>query len=625
MAPEVVRTFLGHRFSGHGYNRINDDQHMGGTFRRVIWLIVSVGMTSVLVQQLYLSFTNFLSEPTSTSIEIQQPPKNDFPAVTICPMSPMKPTKLEDLLQTNPEVANYPALQVDILQKSMESIHQIVENYYQRLNESTEGLNDNVSYSLYSDIVGVPYENFLAAEIPYYYQQSYEALKEFMDGFITFSNLGGQEVNINGVPVRFDPLNETHRNILGFPDAYLFPDENDVLTMLLSYSSHYFQQSLNTKGANFDLLDIMENCVFKSSDCTGYYGEVRSDLKFYPYPDPYWKTCFYFNHALFHDSKTPRETIKSIGLGRDKGLEFVLKSRDADYLGILGNPKGFAVFVFDPNAMGLRSDYVYIPNDMVVDIAVQRSEFYRISLPDEICAPDDYLSTLIPLYWHESTQRSWTAYGDYEQLSCMELMSAMEIAKQCGCLYGSKTLGSITFDVFKDTYRPCGFFHLICVEEILVNHTIMERCPPACKTVTYKLATATTPMDQQGFKDRYLWDQLIYANPLGSVNPNDTRYSKVKVYFPTPNVEILRTNKVWTSASFVGNIGGMVGLYIGMSFITMFEVVEFLIDVVFALGSRLFNKRGKQKKVYDNWQWRTASGAKIGPDGSLFYPAQKAF
>ncbi|XP_006867972.1 PREDICTED: acid-sensing ion channel 5 [Chrysochloris asiatica] len=67
--------------SFHGIHNIVRNR---SKIRKLIWLVVVLGSVSLVVWQIYSRFVNYLTWPTTTSVEVQYVEKMEFPAVTFC-------------------------------------------------------------------------------------------------------------------------------------------------------------------------------------------------------------------------------------------------------------------------------------------------------------------------------------------------------------------------------------------------------------------------------------------------------------------------------------------------------------------------------------------------------------
>lgn len=67
--------------SFHGLHNIVRNR---SKIHKVIWLVVVLGSVSLVIWQIYSRLVNYLTWPTTTSVEVQYVEKIEFPAVTFC-------------------------------------------------------------------------------------------------------------------------------------------------------------------------------------------------------------------------------------------------------------------------------------------------------------------------------------------------------------------------------------------------------------------------------------------------------------------------------------------------------------------------------------------------------------
>ena len=73
--------------------------------------------------------------------------------------------------------------------------------------------------------------------------------------------------------------------------------------------------------------------------------------------------------------------------------------------------------------------------------------------------------------------------------------------------------------------------------------------------------------------------------PYSSVAPNQTNLS---IMFSTSNVILEREEKAFSFRSFVADVGGVLGLFIGFSFISLW-------DFILVWGTKLYSRCRKYK------------------------------
>ena len=103
-----------------------------------------------------------------------------------------------------------------------------------------------------------------------------------------------------------------------------------------------------------------------------------------------------------------------------------------------------------------------------------------------------------------------------------------------------------------------------------------SRCLRNCAETHYNLVTSSAVFPAKGHLDGLLW-----TTGLNRTTEQDIRENMlfVKLYFSTLNYEEKVELKSFDLSTLVANIGGLLGLFLGASVVTLCEVVEVLVHV----------------------------------------------
>jgi len=163
----------------------------------------------------------------------------------------------------------------------------------------------------------------------------------------------------------------------------------------------------------------------------------------------------------------------------------------------------------------------------------------------------------------------------YKQSICFDFCGELEYinTNPCNCTKNSK-MGSVRKDCFRNeiekNVKNCSFRYL---EDHLRESAekCKEYCPLECDSVSYSLAIGLNNENLGSSSFTISYAELKY-----------TLYSEI------PKTEIF---------DFISNIGGILGLFIGCSFVTLFEIGELIIEILFILFERkellILNKNRK--------------------------------
>ena len=145
----------------------------------------------------------------------------------------------------------------------------------------------------------------------------------------------------------------------------------------------------------------------------------------------------------------------------------------------------------------------------------------------------------------------------YSYASCLEDGITDISINDCGCVLSDDYLSSDQYDV-----KLCNLTDLYCyVENYFAEPP--EPCQPACKHTTFEIISAT----QTKYPADYLKNQ-------------EEGMILVSIFYETLNVQTQVTKHSYGLEEFFAEVGGQLGLFIGVSVITCFEFIIFFLDEV---------------------------------------------
>ena len=146
---------------------------------------------------------------------------------------------------------------------------------------------------------------------------------------------------------------------------------------------------------------------------------------------------------------------------------------------------------------------------------------------------------------------------------------------------------------------------IVCVDNLKASIDISTvcDCPNACDTKTYNVMTSKLDWPTKTSFPRFLATILHAArnderlrtfvldvieefnNQKGSVESESltairASFGQFTVYFPDRSIEVVTERPVYTFVGILSSLGGLLGLYLGFSALTLLEVVDFVIDLL---------------------------------------------
>ena len=177
---------------------------------------------------------------------------------------------------------------------------------------------------------------------------------------------------------------------------------------------------------------------------------------------------------------------------------------------------------------------------------------------------------------------------NYSTSSCLVDCLLTSICDNCGC-----NLASDIFPPDNEVYqkRPDCNIADICrqVDEYRTSQDC--DCPSACISNTYDIFTSYS-----AFPAQYAINDLedIFSDVFNTSFDSEANLLSVNVYFETLNIETQTTNDAYGAVALLSDIGGQLGLFMGVSVISIMEFATWIIDEV---KNRVFGKGVSETKI----------------------------
>jgi hypothetical protein len=277
--------------------------------------------------------------------------------------------------------------------------------------------------------------------------------------------------------------------------------------------------------------------------------------------------CLQFNSGK-NNSNHSIPILKSAAGGLQSGLVISFK-----------NNMSIRIWIDDPSSISFingvtfkaMSDYLfnYEPY-FYYDLELSKIVENKLGPPYNPCYIDDLnnfeLNKTIINFFHSNNVK-------YKQEYCVQLCPQLEYINNNPCNCSDTSLGNVwhdcnNFQLNKDVQK-CTADYLDKYDGTKINEKCKEYCPLECNSKTY---TASFIKDK---------------------NNNNRSSSRIYIFYKelkyTKYSEIAKTEPF----DFVSSIGGILGLFIGCSFVTLFELAELIIEICFII----FGKKQQQQQI----------------------------
>ncbi|XP_035222080.1 amiloride-sensitive sodium channel subunit beta-like [Stegodyphus dumicola] len=313
------------------------------------------------------------------------------------------------------------------------------------------------------------------------------------------------------------------------------------------------------------------------------YGPERCEHLLTLYSPTYGK-CYMFNYVGKENEKKPEVKVAKQA-GREHGLQLYMQARKKDAVALLTKQLGVRIVIHDPRSIPIASEngIDVRPGDMV-SMSVEYIEINRLGPPWGECASDN-----------ESLPSNYSA-DPYIQTHCEKHCVGLEFYRRCKCYHPMFLAATVIPQrgVICPTNDSQG--NDACVYSVMMDNAagkIKCSCPPPCREKHYHTTTSSSRLNPDFFQLVKKAKSLTIKNGTATVIHPDYEFSLmgVQIYYNSFFVTYVNETAIYSWESLIANIGGNMGLFLGLSIVTLLEITEFLAEMM----TRCITQRGTAK------------------------------
>lgn len=186
------------------------------------------------------------------------------------------------------------------------------------------------------------------------------------------------------------------------------------------------------------------------------------------------------------------------------------------------------------------------------------------------------VTTVSPTLKHYDPERRRCYFTDERRLAYFLNYTQNNCLQECLSNYTRKNCNCIGFYMPKDKDYPiCGVGSLECLHESKIDYLKYDKdecsCLPSCTSLEYDMEISLTDWD---------WHRAIDA--LRAMNRKSialefdkVHLSKLAIYFKSNQFLSSERNELYGTVDFLSSVGGLLGLFIGISITSFIEVLYF--------------------------------------------------
>ncbi|XP_066274107.1 amiloride-sensitive sodium channel subunit alpha-like [Branchiostoma lanceolatum] len=311
--------------------------------------------------------------------------------------------------------------------------------------------------------------------------------------------------------------------------------------------------------------DLIQECQFDGRPC--------SHRNFTKFLDSAYGNCFTFNK----EQGTPIET--STSAGPLHGLSLILYIEQEDYIPTITEKAGVRVVIHSNDVFPFpESEGFDAPPGFLTSAGLRLTSINRLGGLYGDCTLGAGHDLLYP--------------GSYTQQNCIATCHQDHMVSICGC-------ADVTYKRRpQTTYCNSSTSVVKCEEGVkqrIASGNLSCQCPASCSDRVFRKSIGLGEWPADSYLDTVLSKLKTRTRGPGTgVLDDSDRFRrnllKVNIYYEALNFELITETPGYEVENLLGDIGGQLGLWVGMSCLSAMEILEVLADIAIILWRKMSSK-----------------------------------
>ena len=129
----------------------------------------------------------------------------------------------------------------------------------------------------------------------------------------------------------------------------------------------------------------------------------------------------------------------------------------------------------------------------------------------------------------------------------------------------------------------------IFISNDYVSKTCIQYCPLECNSISYKLTNSFSSFPSKSFADSLMTNPIITSKfSNGTLNYESIKQSvlSLNIYYDRLAFTQISKETKFEIVDLISAIGGLLGLFLGMSFLSFVEIIEIILEAFVILFER---------------------------------------
>jgi hypothetical protein len=335
------------------------------------------------------------------------------------------------------------------------------------------------------------------------------------------------------------------------------------------------------KSLSLSIEKMLIDCRFGGKECT------KSDF------DPFFITqhgiCYRFNSDdnYLNSNKKVKQLYKT---GWRNGLRLDLYIGLPTLLNRLALDKG--VFLYIHSTRDFQPKEIHINPATETSIAVKKSIYEQLPYPYSNCSShesivDPYVLNLI----------SYLNYS-YSQEMCIEMCYLINLKAKCNCTQNWNNFKfpdqnvSLCLDKQQQNCDTNFYKNEFITDDYIIQNC---NCPLECKKVIYDTFITNSKYPTKFYTDALRNDQSFVKRFSNSTRFDDLEQDllRINIYFDSLSYLEISESESVSLIMLISDIGGTLGLFLGMSLLSIIETVDIIFKLIGLILNQMFKRHSK--------------------------------
>ena len=345
---------------------------------------------------------------------------------------------------------------------------------------------------------------------------------------------------------------------------------NSLIYKMLTFA--FFQNDTEKKKFGFELNETLIKCMFKNKPC---------DLNdFTWYYDFFYGNCFAFNKFNTNNTIQAPGDSNMLTLELYAGLENSIISSTGSL--------GFNLMIYNQTEDDSLSNLhkITLNTNTEFNIVINRVFMKKLASPYSECLIDSDVAT-VDSYDSDLFRATYKANKTYKQSDCFVHCFKMTVNQICKC--------DLVISSASDSKQCLTENELKCLNDLYnnvfkVTNNFQSECDAKCP-LECNLKYFDFEISSQRFPSTYYAKYLLRNNSFLSrlackheltIEDLKLSASRVNVYLENMNYQYFEEVATYSVNDLIGIVGGSLGLFVGASFLSFFELFEILFEVIYS-------------------------------------------